>query len=84
MVITNGIVIDQAMRQNDLSEHDLFEDLKLNGNIGSPPRGAGGLHRKKRPDFRREGVRGAVRVGRQNPPQKIREAPRVLRRRVAV
>jgi len=36
MVIKDGIIVDRAMRQNDLSEHDLLEDLRLNGNIGCP------------------------------------------------
>jgi uncharacterized membrane protein YcaP (DUF421 family) len=32
-VVHDGIVDERAMRQHDLSEHDLVEDLRLNGNI---------------------------------------------------
>jgi uncharacterized membrane protein YcaP (DUF421 family) len=35
-LIKDGIINEQAMRQNDLSEHDLMEDLRLNGNMDSP------------------------------------------------
>ena len=36
LLIEEGMVIDQAMRQNNLSEHDLLEDLRLNGNVTDP------------------------------------------------
>jgi uncharacterized membrane protein YcaP (DUF421 family) len=32
LVIKEGVIMQKAMRQNDLSEHDLLEDLRLNGN----------------------------------------------------
>ena len=32
-VINDGMVIKRAMRQNNISEHDLFEDLRMNGNV---------------------------------------------------
>jgi uncharacterized membrane protein YcaP (DUF421 family) len=35
-VVKDGAVIDQTMRQNDLTERDLIEDLRLNGNVDSP------------------------------------------------
>src|SRR5215831_16977971 len=33
LVVENGCVKRKVMRANDLSEHDLMEDLRLNGNI---------------------------------------------------
>jgi uncharacterized membrane protein YcaP (DUF421 family) len=33
LVVENGTVKRDAMRANDLSEHDLFEDVRSNGNI---------------------------------------------------
>lgn len=38
LVIKNGVVNHQALRKNNLSEHDLMEDLRLNGNVGSVDR----------------------------------------------
>src|ERR1039457_1000914 len=35
-VIKDGIVDDQALRRNNLSKHDLVEDLRLNGNVQDP------------------------------------------------
>ena len=35
-VIKEGIVNAEAMRKNDLSEEDLVEDLRLNGNVQDP------------------------------------------------
>ena len=35
-LIQDGIVVERAMRQNNLSEHDLLEDLRLNGNVNNP------------------------------------------------
>jgi uncharacterized membrane protein YcaP (DUF421 family) len=35
-IIKDGIVNYQAMRRNNLSEHDLLEDLRLNGNVQDP------------------------------------------------
>lgn len=35
-LIREGIIIDRAMRRNNLSEHDLMEDLRLNGNVQDP------------------------------------------------
>jgi uncharacterized membrane protein YcaP (DUF421 family) len=35
-VIKGGVVVVQAMRRNNLSEHDLLEDLRLNGNVQDP------------------------------------------------
>jgi uncharacterized membrane protein YcaP (DUF421 family) len=35
-VIKGGVVLAQAMRRNNLSEHDLQEDLRLNGNVQDP------------------------------------------------
>ena len=37
-VIKDGIVDDQALRRNNLSKHDLVEDLRLNGNLRTPKR----------------------------------------------
>jgi uncharacterized membrane protein YcaP (DUF421 family) len=34
LVIENGIVNPAVMKANDLSKHDLIEDLRMNGNIG--------------------------------------------------
>jgi uncharacterized membrane protein YcaP (DUF421 family) len=36
LVIRDGKVIESAMRSNDLSEHDLLEDLRLNGRVERP------------------------------------------------
>jgi uncharacterized membrane protein YcaP (DUF421 family) len=36
VVIRNGEVIDANLRRNDLSEHDLLEDLRLNGQLDHP------------------------------------------------
>jgi uncharacterized membrane protein YcaP (DUF421 family) len=36
LLIEDGIVVERAMRQNNLSEHDLLEDLRLNGNVDDP------------------------------------------------
>jgi uncharacterized membrane protein YcaP (DUF421 family) len=33
LVVENGVARKNAMRANDLSEHDLMEDLRMNGNI---------------------------------------------------
>lgn len=35
-VIKEGIVDDKALRRNNLSKHDLVEDLRLNGNVQDP------------------------------------------------
>jgi uncharacterized membrane protein YcaP (DUF421 family) len=35
-VVRDGVVDELAMRRHDLSEHDLVEDLRLNGNIDDP------------------------------------------------
>ena len=35
-VIKDGVVQVQALRRNNLSEHDLAEDLRLNGNVQDP------------------------------------------------
>jgi len=35
-VIQDGIVDEQALRRNNLSLHDLAEDLRLNGNVQDP------------------------------------------------
>ncbi len=35
-VIKDGIVDDKALRRNNLSQHDLVEDLRLNGNVQDP------------------------------------------------
>lgn len=35
-VIKDGIVDEQALRRNNLSLHDLAEDLRLNGNVQDP------------------------------------------------
>src|SRR6185312_702882 len=34
LVVENGAVKRDVMRANDLSEHDLFEDIRFNGNVG--------------------------------------------------
>ena len=34
LIVENGTVNREAMRANDLSEHDLFEDIRFNGNVG--------------------------------------------------
>jgi uncharacterized membrane protein YcaP (DUF421 family) len=34
LVISNGAIDRAVMKANDLSEHDLLEDLRMNGNIG--------------------------------------------------
>ena len=36
LLIQDGRVVEGAMRQNNLSEHDLLEDLRLNGNVDDP------------------------------------------------
>jgi uncharacterized membrane protein YcaP (DUF421 family) len=36
LVIRDGKVIESAMRRNDLSEHDLQEDLRFNGQVDDP------------------------------------------------
>jgi uncharacterized membrane protein YcaP (DUF421 family) len=36
LVIKDGMAVEPIMRQNNLSEHDLLEDLRLNGNIDDP------------------------------------------------
>ncbi len=36
LVIKDGVVMQPAMRKNNLSEHDLLEDLRLNGNVDDP------------------------------------------------
>lgn len=33
LIVENGVVRKDAMRANDLSEHDLVEDLRMNGNV---------------------------------------------------
>jgi uncharacterized membrane protein YcaP (DUF421 family) len=35
-IIKGGVVDEQAMRRNNLSKHDLIEDLRLNGNVRDP------------------------------------------------
>ena len=35
-VIQDGQVLEQAMRKNNLTRHDLLEDLRLNGNVEVP------------------------------------------------
>jgi len=35
-VIEDGKIVDSGMRRNDLSEHDLLEDLRLNGQVERP------------------------------------------------
>jgi uncharacterized membrane protein YcaP (DUF421 family) len=34
LIIRNGTVDKAVMKANDLSEHDLLEDIRMNGNIG--------------------------------------------------
>jgi uncharacterized membrane protein YcaP (DUF421 family) len=36
LLIKDGVIIKSAMTKNNLSEHDLREDLRLNGNIDDP------------------------------------------------
>jgi uncharacterized membrane protein YcaP (DUF421 family) len=36
LVISNGEIIQSGMRRNDLSEHDLHEDLRFNGQVDDP------------------------------------------------
>lgn len=36
VVIKNGCVLEQALRKNHLSEHDLLEELRLQGKVESP------------------------------------------------
>ncbi|HWD19372.1 MAG TPA: YetF domain-containing protein [Verrucomicrobiae bacterium] len=36
MVIKDGIVLRETLQKHDLSDHDLAEDLRLNGNVESP------------------------------------------------
>lgn len=33
IIVENGIIRNDAMRANNLSEHDLAEDLRMNGNV---------------------------------------------------
>jgi uncharacterized membrane protein YcaP (DUF421 family) len=33
LIIRNGAIVEGGMRKNDLSEHDLLEDLRLNGQV---------------------------------------------------
>ena len=33
LIVENGVVKKEAMRANDLSEHDLMEDMHFNGNV---------------------------------------------------
>lgn len=35
-VIQDGVVLEQVLRKHNLSEHDLLEDLRLNGNVEEP------------------------------------------------
>jgi len=35
-IIKEGVVDDRALRRNNLSTHDLVEDLRLNGNVQDP------------------------------------------------
>jgi uncharacterized membrane protein YcaP (DUF421 family) len=35
-VIKNGIVLEEALRKNCLSKHDLMADIRLNGNVQNP------------------------------------------------
>jgi uncharacterized membrane protein YcaP (DUF421 family) len=34
LIVENGAIKREAMRANDLSEHDLHEDIRFNGNVG--------------------------------------------------
>jgi uncharacterized membrane protein YcaP (DUF421 family) len=36
LVIRDGQIVPSGMRRNDLSEHDLQEDLRLNGQVSDP------------------------------------------------
>jgi uncharacterized membrane protein YcaP (DUF421 family) len=36
VVIRDGKIIESGMRRNDLSEHDLREDLRMNGQVDDP------------------------------------------------
>jgi len=36
LVIKDGVVLTNTLLKHDLSEHDLAEDLRLNGNVDSP------------------------------------------------
>lgn len=34
LIVENGSIKREVMRANDLSEHDLYEDIRFNGNVG--------------------------------------------------
>jgi uncharacterized membrane protein YcaP (DUF421 family) len=36
LIVKDGVVKKDVMRRNDLSEHDLLEDARFNGNVGDP------------------------------------------------
>ena len=36
LVVEDGVVKEDVMRKHRLSEHDLFEDLRFNGNVDDP------------------------------------------------
>ncbi|HWD91431.1 MAG TPA: YetF domain-containing protein [Verrucomicrobiae bacterium] len=36
VVIRDGQIVPAGMRRNDLSEHDLYEDLRMNGQVDDP------------------------------------------------
>jgi uncharacterized membrane protein YcaP (DUF421 family) len=36
LVIKDGVILRECLLKHDLSEHDLVEDLRLNGNVESP------------------------------------------------